>query len=793
MLKNYLKIAFRNLWRHRGFSFLNITGLAIGLTAGFLMLMYVAFELSYDNFHTKGDDIYRVVANIKTPTDNIEANKAAVAVPPNLQRTFPEVLSAVRIMNIDMVVRNNESRFQESNTVVVDSAFFDVFDFKLIQGDTKTVLTAPYSIVLSETAAQKYFGEENPMGKSLSIMEEKYNATVTGVMQDIPGNSQIDTDVLLSMTTYSEDLEPDIDTNWGGYDPTAYVLLAPGTDPSALEAKLPEFLEQNNGDEMRADQMFVTLFLEPLKEVYLYSDRGGDIVGNINNVYTFAVIALFILLIACINFINLTTARSVERAKEVGVRKVIGAKKNQLSLQFIGESMIISFFAFLITLVLAAICLPLFNTLAGKTISIGIFSNPLQILILFIVSMVLGILAGVYPAMVLSSFQPVSVLKGTFSTSSKGIFLRKGLVIAQFTISIVLIIGTMVIYQQTHYMQSKELGFDKDQILVLNTPVSPAQKELRDVIDGMQEVKSTGLGSSIPGRGNFAAYSQIENKNGDMQIANLDLYFVDYDYIDQLAMKVIAGRTFSEEFATDSTEAMVVNQRTIKLLGYSDPKEALGAKFDQWGQQGQIIGVIQDFHFRSLAQNIAPLTMRMAEGATDVLTVKIDSKNIQGTVAAIEDQWARILPDTPFEYTFMDEEFNQQYQDEIRFGNLFMNFAILAIFISCLGLLGLAAYSTLQRKKEIGIRKVVGSSVTGVLTLLSKDFIKLVGVAFLIAAPVSWLLMDSWLNEFAYRIDIPWWTFVLSGISALAIALATVSFHALKASLANPVNSLRTE
>ena len=793
MLKNYIKIAIRNLWRHRGFSFINISGLAIGLTAGFFILLYVGLELSYDKFHTKADRIYRVVADIKTPTDNIEASIAAWAVAPHLKKEFPEIESAVRISRLNVLVRKDELKFIEENAIAADSAFFNLFDFKLTQGDSKKVLKAPFSIVLSKTTAKKYFGDIDPMGKSLKIFDDGRMATVTGVMEDIPENSHIKADMVLSMTSYTQDMDKELDSQWDSYDASAYILVGANTNINQLESKFPGFLERNNGEAMRKDKMFVTLFLEPLKDIYLRSPRGSAGNGSITNVYIFSIIAIFILLIACINFINLTTARSVERAKEVGIRKVIGAEKRQLGLQFIGESVIISLLAFVLTVVLTVLLLPHFNELTGKIVSNGIFSNPIHILTLFLISLSIGILAGIYPALVLSSFKPVCVLKGSFSTGTKGVLLRKGLVITQFTISIALIIGTIIIYTQMSFMRNQELGFDKEQMLILETNVSPSQIALKNAIDDLPEVKSTSFCSNVPGVRNNAAYSEIENATGDLQIANLDVYFVDEDYIPQFNLKVLAGRTFSRDFATDSTEAMIVNETAIKLFGYSNPNEAIGKKFKQWGREGKIIGVVQDFHYKSLQRNINPLTIRLEPTATNLLAIKINPKNSRQTIASIEKKWQTIMPDKPFDYFFLDEHFNQQYQREEHFGNLFLNFAALAIFISCLGLLGLAAYSTLQRRREIGIRKILGSSVSGVVKLLSIDFIKLVIIAFVIAAPLAWFAMHYWLENFAYKISIKWWMFVLAGLSALFIALLTVSFHAIKVSLTNPVKSLRTE
>ncbi|WP_281988616.1 ABC transporter permease [Aquimarina aggregata] len=793
MFKNYIKIALRNLWRRRGFSLINISGLAIGLTAGFLILLYVNFELSYDRFHTKSDNIYRVVADLKTPSDHLQLSQPAWAVAPHLEEQFSEIESAVRILNMNMLVRNDEIKFKESNAIAADPAFFEVFDFKLLQGDLNTVIKEPYSIVLSKTTAHKYFGDENPIGQSLKITEDGYITKITGVMEDIPENSHIRADMVLSLTTFTEDLDKELNTAWGNYDPAAYILVNSNVKKEQLEPKFEGFLERNCGEEMREFQMFATLFLEPFEDVYLHSTRGGKGDGNINNIYIFSIVALFILLIASINFINLTTARSVERAKEVGVRKVIGAEKGQLALQFVGESIIISIIAFIVSIVLSVVFLPLFNAAAGKIISSGVFSSGINILILFSISLSIGILAGLYPAFVLSSFRPVSVLKGNFSTGTQGTILRKGLVTTQFTISIALIIGTIIIYNQTNFMRNQELGFSKEQLLILETNASPKQLAFQNAIEKLPGVKSTSLGSSVPGGGNSNAYSEIENKAGELQAANLALYFVDYDYISQFELELAAGRGFSKEFATDSTEAMVINEETAKIMGYSNPEEAIGAKFKQWGREGQVIGVIKDFHFRSLQQNISPMTMRIESDRNDLIAVKIAGQNIKQTIASIESQWSSILPTEPFDYYFLDEFFDEQYRTEERFGDLFLNFAILAILISCLGLLGLAAYSTLQRKREIGVRKVLGASVTEVVRLLSKDFLKLVVIAFLIASPIAWFIMDYWLSDFAYRITIQWWMFGLAGVLAIVIALLTVSFHAIKASVVNPVKSLRTE
>ena len=796
MFKNYLKIALRNLWRHKGFSSLNIMGLAVGLSATFLIVLYINFELSYDSFHSKKENIYRLIADVEVPNDVLEIDRPALAVPPHLKDDFEEIADAVRIMSIPLAVRNGDLKFKEENELAADATFFDMFDYKLLQGDKASVLQEPYSIIVTPETAKRYFGSENCIGKTLTLLNEDIDNktfTVTGIMEEAPQNSRFRPELLISFSTYFNGVMPNINDMWGTYDPEAFVRLNPNVNVAQLQAKFPDFLEKYSGDQMRQDKSLVTLKMEPLQDVYLYSKRNQGLSGDIDSVYIFSIIAVFILLIACINFINLTTARSVERAKEVGVRKVIGAKKNQLSRQFIGESIIIAILAFFVSIVLSTLALPAFKEVIGKEISSGIFSNPNYIVILLVTALLIGALAGIYPAFVLSSFKPVNVLKGSFSTGSRGILLRKGLVIAQFTISIALIIGTIVIYNQMDYMSSQELGFNKDQVVVFETGYVPERKALQQKLKAIPEIKATSYTSSIPGVQGNIAYSLIEDSSSEPLSVHLDAFFVDYDFMDQYGLKVVAGRPFSKSFTTDSTAAMIINERAVQLLGYSSPEDALGAHFSQWGKQGEVIGVVQDFHYKSLQENINPMSITISGDGGDFLSVTLASNDIAQTLSTIEQEWNKTMPTNPFNYYFLDEAFDRQYRTQERFGKIFVNFAVLAIFISCLGLFGLAAYSILQRRREIGIRKVLGASVTTVINLLSLEFMKLIGIAFLIAVPIAWFAMKSWLDNFAYRIDLHWWIFALAGITASIIALTTVGFHAIKASLANPIKSLRTE
>jgi ABC-type antimicrobial peptide transport system, permease component len=779
--------------KSKAFSFINILGLTVGLTASFLIFLYIRFEVSYDAFHAKADRIYRIVADIKTPTETINSNKPAWAVPSNLKDEFGEVEAFARFTNADFPARKGDVVFQEDECGFADSTFFSVFDFTLIAGDRKTALKAPFSIVLTESAAKKYFGTEDPMGQTLLIAREEFPVKVTGVMADMPENTRFKTDMLLSMSTLTQKLNEGLDEQWGNYGAEAFVLLRPGADADRLEGKLPDFLEKRNGSEMKQSQMFVTLFLEPLKDVYLYSTRDGSATGKIKNIYIFSMVAVFILLIAAFNFINLTTARSAERAKEVGIRKVVGAARPQLVRQFLGDSVLLCMIAFVFALALSIAVLPLFNQLAGKTISPGIFSGFRYVGVLFAAALGVGLLAGIYPALVLSGFRPVSVLKGRFSAGNRGIVLRKTLVIVQFTVSIALIFGTIIVYRQMQYMRNQNLGFSKERTVVIDTKGVSTKEAFKQSLAGMSSVKATAMSGSVPGGGNPGAYSEIENTSGDLQIANLDLYFVDFDYLDLYEIEVVAGRGFSRDFATDSTQAMVMNEAAVKMFGYDNPEDAIGKRFKQWGREGQIIGVVKDFHFRGLQDKIAPLTLRIEPGSWELVSAKLSTADMVGTMDAIEKAWKAAAPNQPFTYFFLDEYFNRQYRSEEQFGRLFLNFAILAIFISCLGLFGLASYSTSQRVKEIGIRKVLGASVSGIVQMLSSDFVRLVVIAIFVALPAAWWFMHRWLNDFAYHVSVEWWVFAVAALTAVAIALATVSWQAFRAAGANPVDSLRDE
>jgi putative ABC transport system permease protein len=795
MLMNYLKTAFRNLWKRRAFSLINILGLAVGMTASFLIFLYVRFELSYDSFHSKTDRIYRLVCDVKTPSETIHANGPAWPVAPALKREFPDVVTAVRTATVSFLFRKDDIKFQEENSLLADPDFFRVFDFPLLKGDPNTCLKEPFSVVFSETAARKYFGHTDPIGQTLHLAQKGWPVKVTGIMKDLPGNSMISGDVVVSMSTETMHLNQGLEDSWlwGDYHPICYLLLKPGADPGTLQAAFAPFMAKMENEEMRKQHMASTLSLEPLTSVYLHSTRDGSKGGNVRNVELFSCIAAIILLIACINFVNLTTARSVERAREVGVRKVMGALQPQLALQFSGESVLLCLFAFALSLLAAALLLSPFNQLAGKPISLGIFQHPANIGYLLLATLVIGLLAGFYPALVLSSFRPSVVLKGRYNPDGRGSLLRKGLVVVQFSLSIGFIIASIIVYRQLKFMRDQDLGFNKEQLMIIDTEGDPHRMAFQNALKGIPGVLSSSLSSNVPGTEVPIVNCQIENYKGDMQVANLDSYFVDWDYIGQFGIRTVAGRSFSRDFPTDTTQAMLLNVAAAKMFGYASPQQAIGKRFSQFGREGKIIGVIQDFHFRSLQEQIQPLTVRIEPDACYLVAVKVAAGGLPVTMKAIEEKWKQVVPYRPLIYYFLDEYFDKQYRADERFGKLFLYFTVLAICISCMGLLGLSAYNIVQRTREVAVRKVLGASVSGIVHLLSRDFLLLVVFAFIVASPLTGWLMYGWLRDFAYRIRISWTDFAFAGLLAVMIALLTIGYNAVRAARANPVKSLRAE
>ncbi|HEV2480814.1 MAG TPA: ABC transporter permease [Puia sp.] len=786
------KLIFRRLRRHGGYTVLNIAGLTIGLTAAFLIFLYVRFERSYDDFHSKAARIYRLCCDEKTPTGVIHQGLTSAPMSIAAARAFPEIEAVVREDFQPLPVRRGALVFQEEHSAYADSGFFQVFDFPLLRGDAATALKAPLSVVLSASTARKYFGDSDPMGQTLLIRDERMAGKVTGIMKDMPENTELKADMLISKST-TRLFHADEDKQWAYFGLWAYVLLKPNVDAHALEKKFPAFVEQQDGAEEKTMQMWFTLSLEPLRDLYLYAgDNGGPVSGDPTNVFIFSMVGIFVLLIAGINFVNLTTARSTERAREVGIRKVAGAWRGQLILDFLAESALQALIAFGLAILLCRLLIPAFNGLIGKPVSTGLLQHPGDLLIFLGISVGIGLVAGIYPALLLSAFRPVVVLKGRFATGTRGLLLRRSLVIFQFVISIGFIAATFIIRAELNYLRNHPLGFNNRQMLVLQTYGDERKFALKTVINQLPDVLSTGLCSSSPGGDLIYALSNLENKKGALQTENFNLYLVDFDYMRQHKIPLVAGRMFSPAFATDSTQAMIINEDAVKDLGYASPVEAIGRKFNSYGREGRIIGVMKDFNYYSLHYAISPLGMLIAPLDANLLSVQVNTAGLPGTVAAIKGAWKKMLPDRPFSYYFEDEFFNRQYRNEDRFGRLFADFSLFAILISSLGLLGLASYSTLQRTREIGIRKVLGASVATIVRLLSGEFLRLVALALVIAIPLCWLFMHRWLADYSYRISFPWWTAAAGGLGML-IAFLTIGFQTVKAATANPVESLKTE
>jgi putative ABC transport system permease protein len=798
MFRNYLLVAFRNLWRHRVFSMINLLGLAVGMASFLLISRYVAFERSYDAFNVKADRIYRINCDTKTETEVIHTGVTAGPHGPSIKANFPEVEEQVRINFNSILVKNGDRRFQENNVLAADSTFFDIFTFPFVRGNPATALQHPFDAVLSEAAAKKYFGDADPVGQSLLF--DKDRVRITGVIRDIPENSQFRSDIILSMSTFSSQ-NKGYGTGWGGFDWFTYLLLKPGADPARLQAALQPFVNEKTADITKSIGMSYTLFLQPLREVHLSPQLNnygvGDPNGSKSNVMIFSIVAAFILLIACINFVNLTTARASERAREVGIRKAIGAVRMQLTIQFLFESVLLCLFAFGLAVALCNLLHPLFTGLLQKNIPLNNAHGD-YVIELLSTALGIGLLAGIYPALVMSGFNPIYVLKGRFTATRSGMAMRRVLVVLQFTVSTVLIIGVIVVYNQLRYMQSQDLGFAKDQTLAINfygdSAVQANQERLRQEIAATPRVKTVTFSSNEPGTAPDNWYFQVENPTGKLQGINLNFYVVDFNFFPAYKMKMAAGRAFSGDFTTDSTKAIVINEAAARSLGYIDPIKAVGKKYNMWGVDGNIVGIAKDFHYRSLQEEIQPLGFRvMNPGFYNIVSVGVSGDHLPSTVAALQQKWRQIVPGRPFSYTFVDQDFEKLYSSEDRFQSVFVYFGLLAIFISCLGLLGLAAYSTIQRFKEIGIRKVLGASITTIVGLLSKEFLKLVFIALLISCPIAWFAMHSWLAEFAYRTSIAWWVFPLAAATAVLITFLTVGFHAVKAAIADPVDSLRTE
>ncbi|HSI76678.1 MAG TPA: ABC transporter permease [Lunatimonas sp.] len=809
MIKNYFKIALRNLLRNKAFTAINILGLAIGIATCLLIMASIQSELGFDRFNEKADRIVRVVFRGSVQGGLINEAHVMPPVAEALMADFPEVEHAtrIRLMGYPKVTYIDQS-FRNKSSAFVDANFFQVFTFPFTAGDPTSALVEPHSIVISASTAQTIFKDEDPLGKELWMNDGMDRFTVTGVMGDIPANSHFHFDLLVSMATFPEAKNP----SWMVSEYYTYLLLQPGYDYKTLEAKLPEVAEKYMGPQLQEamgisfDQFKqagnnIGIFLQPLSSIYLHSDMMGELGpgGDIRLLYFFGAIALFMLLIASINFINLSTASASKRAREVGVRKVLGSDQRQLVWQFLMEYTLLSFFALLIAMVLVKLMLPIFNELADKEIAIHYFSDLWTLPSLLAFGLAVGIVAGIYPAFFLSSFKPISVLKGSLFPSLKGkrsISLRSGLVVFQFAVSVILIIGTIVVYSQLEYIHNKDLGYDKEQVLIL-----PNTRQLGDNAEVFRQqllqdtrVENVSISGYLPSgqtnNNNFFLYPEGDVSN---QIKTLR-YDVDNEYIPTMGMEMVSGRNFSDEFGSDQN-SIILNETAA--LAFHWVNGALGKTLTRADKGGniknyQVIGIVKDFHFRSLHERIFPLVM--VKGNSDgAVIAKINTDEVSALLENVKLKWNALAADEPFEYSFLDERFYQTYENERRMGYILSVFAGLIIFVACLGLFGLAMFTAKQRDKEIGIRKVLGADISTIVAMLSRDFLKLVVFSALLAAPIAWWLMSKWLDSFAYRIDISIWIYLGAGAIVIFVAWLAIGYEAIKAALTNPVESLRTE
>ena len=808
MYKNYLKVALRSMWKQKSFSAINIIGLATGLCCFLLIVLYVLDELGYDKYNKKAERIYRINSDIRFGGSNLHFTQTPDMMGEVLKKDYPEIETYTRIFNNsgNKLVKKGTEYINEPNVAHVDSTFFQVFTLPVIAGNTRTALDEPNTVVVTKSAALKYFGSTDVIGKTIETNDNtKTSYKITAVIEDVPKASHFRFDFFFSMKNVGYKWGRHLSNNFH-----TYLLLKPGVDAGSFEKKamneyvvnyiLPEakqFMDIKSMDDFTKAGNKLEYSLMPLTKLHLYSDRNFEITppGNIQYIYIFGAVALFILLIACVNFMNLTTARSANRAKEVGVRKVLGTQRKFLITQFLSESTLMAIISMLIALLLAWAILPLFNDVANKTITFSQLASPVLLPFLILLPFIVGLLAGSYPAFYLSSFKPIVVLKGRLENKRSG--LRSALVVFQFATSIVLIIGTLIVFRQLNYIQTRDIGYKKEQVLVVND-VYALQNNVDAFKNGVLQlpgVKSGTISSYLPVSNSsrsdnaFSKEAVMDSRNG----FNMQTWAIDYDYLKTMGMEVVKGRNFSKDFGADSS-SVIINEATAKILGYDNP---LGQRLYRNDNDSQptaytIIGVVKNFNYESLKQSIGPLSFFL-EKNPGLASFKIATTDLPRLLASIEAKWKALAPGMPYSYRFLDESFSEMYREEQRVGRIALLFSIIAIIIACLGLFGLAAFVAEQRTKEIGIRKVLGASVSGLVALLSKDFVRLVAISFVIAAPLAWLAMHKWLQDFEYRITISWTVFLLAGLMALAIAIITISFQAIKAAVANPVKNLRSE
>mgnify|MGYP005811685645 CR=1 FL=1 len=808
MLTNYFKIFIRNLKKGPAFILINILGLSVGMASSILIFLFVQHELSYDKYHENADRIYRVSRAWfnQDGATSLHLGHAAPPFGPLIQSDFEgKVQEAARVMSVDVVMKEGEDVFEEERFFFADPNVMKVFSWKMLDGEAGKALSFPDGLIISQSMAKKYFRNEDPIGKSLEgkIGPTTVNFQVRGVMEDFPDNSHFKADFLASM-------EPVVQF-YGGYDQMmgnfgsnnfgTYLLLDKGVDAKALEEELPAFIDRH----MQANSQGVPaskgtkLYLWPLTDIHLHSNLDSEIEPNssIEYVYIYGAIAIFILLIACINFMNLATARSAKRALEVGLRKVLGADRELLVRQFMGETIFMAVLAMLFALLIAYLALPAFGNFTGKVLSMNIFEHPEYLLGFVGLVVLVGIVAGSYPSLFLSGFQPVSVLKGTYKIGSIHEKFRSVLVVGQFAISIVLIVAVLVVLRQLDFMKNKDLGFEKDDIVVLNAyqEFTNQYEMVRERLLRHPQIKEVSLASRVPSGRLLDSQGTQAEMNGEITTINVrvaDIH-VSHTFMETFGINLVAGRNFDLNLASDSTQAFILNESAVRAIGWASPEEAVQKQFLYGNRRGYVVGVVSDFHFESLHQPISPMVFLVPDGRFNSVAVKITGQDKDQTIAFLREEWLGMRPDFPFNHYLVSDSFDRQYESEERVAKVFGFFAGLAILISVLGLFGLSAYAAEQRTREIGIRKVMGASVPSIVGLLGADFLKLVLLGFLIAVPIAWYGMDQWLENFAYRIEVSWVVFLVAGMSAAMIAALTVSSQSIRAALTNPVDTFKVQ
>lgn len=825
MLKNYILIAFRSLLKHKGFSFLNITGLAIGMSVFLLIAQYVKFERSYETFLPDAKNIYRVALERYQNGELIVASAENVpAVGPALLEELPAVEGYARMYNMgyknNVIITNEGAQptpiaFKHRQFMYADSSFLSLMGYEMVLGDAATALAQPKQAVISETYAEKYFGtnwrQDNTIGRSLRMQDDDYNdetVQVMGVFKDLPSNTHLKFDVLFSYETlYTrwEEARRRYHTSWGRNDMYTFIKVKEGTNPATLAAQFPAIVAKNNPD-LAENNREDKLTLQPILDIHLTSDLAEEAEPNGNEriVFFLSIIGLLVLIIAWINYVNLATARAMERAREVGIRKVSGAVKGQLVSQFLIESGLVNFLSILLALGIILAALPFFNQLIGMHIGLEQLLAPWSLGLIGIVWAIGTVLSGIYPAWILSAFEPVKVLKGQFKNTSSGIWLRKGLVVAQFAASIALIAGTFIIYKQLNHMLNQDIGMNIDQVLVVERPgIAPRDRQARNsAVDVFRAeatktpaIKSVSSSVTIPGK--QREYKTTARRYGAPEDDAKTIRFnsMDYNFMEVFEMDLLAGRAFSKDFPSDQDTSCIITESAARVLGFESPEEAIGKTIAipnfRWNPI--IVGVVNDYHQVSLKKAVEPMLFYCTPYSGEFYSMRVSTNNLDQTIAHTRQAWEIAFPGNPFDFFFLDDYFNSQYQNEKRFSRLALVFALLAVLVGCLGLFGLSGYTIAQRTKEIGVRKVLGATTTSIVTLLSKDILKLVVIAIIIAAPLAYWAMDLWLQDFAYRTKMEWWIFAFAGLIAILVAFLTVSFQSVKAALANPIGALKSE